>query len=82
MADNKNFILAIALSMAILIGWNVFFGVPQMKEQGDGRIVASTRFAGPMERRGCESIGATPNLYERHDIACTSPGLVDEPFET
>ena len=33
MADNKNFILAIALSMAVLIGWNVFFGVPTMNEQ-------------------------------------------------
>ncbi|MCP8940988.1 membrane protein insertase YidC [Alsobacter sp. SYSU M60028] len=33
MADNKNFIIAIALSMAILIGWNVFFGVPKLEQQ-------------------------------------------------
>ncbi|PSC06194.1 membrane protein insertase YidC [Alsobacter soli] len=30
MQDNKNFFLAIALSLAVLIGWNVFFGVPTM----------------------------------------------------
>jgi len=33
MQDNKNFFLAIALSLAVLIGWNVYFGVPQMEKQ-------------------------------------------------
>jgi YidC/Oxa1 family membrane protein insertase len=28
MQDNKNFFLAIALSMIVLVGWNVFFGLP------------------------------------------------------
>ncbi len=33
MQDNKNFFLAIALSMAVLIGWNVFFGMPTLDQQ-------------------------------------------------
>ncbi|MFZ4532888.1 MAG: membrane protein insertase YidC, partial [Alsobacter sp.] len=33
MQDNKNFFLAIALSLAVLIGWNYYFGVPQMEKQ-------------------------------------------------
>jgi YidC/Oxa1 family membrane protein insertase len=31
--DNKNLILAIALSVLVLIAWNVFYGVPQMQQQ-------------------------------------------------
>jgi YidC/Oxa1 family membrane protein insertase len=31
--DNKNLILAIVLSVAVLIGWNYFFGVPQVQQQ-------------------------------------------------
>jgi YidC/Oxa1 family membrane protein insertase len=31
--DNKNFLLAIVLSMAVLLGWNVFYGMPQMEKQ-------------------------------------------------
>ena len=33
MQDNKNLFLAIALSMAVLIGWNVFFGMPTLDQQ-------------------------------------------------
>jgi YidC/Oxa1 family membrane protein insertase len=31
--DNKNLLLAIALSGVVLIGWNYFYGVPQMQQQ-------------------------------------------------
>ncbi|MDB5591417.1 membrane protein insertase YidC [Enterovirga sp.] len=31
--DNKNLILAIALSVAVLIGWNYFVGAPQLERQ-------------------------------------------------
>jgi YidC/Oxa1 family membrane protein insertase len=31
--DNRNLLLAIALSIAVLLGWNYFYGVPQMEKQ-------------------------------------------------
>jgi YidC/Oxa1 family membrane protein insertase len=31
--DNKNLFLAIALSVLVIIGWNAFYGVPQMEQQ-------------------------------------------------
>ncbi|NNM73504.1 membrane protein insertase YidC [Enterovirga aerilata] len=31
--DNKNLLLAIALSVAVLIGWNYFYGVPMVERQ-------------------------------------------------
>jgi YidC/Oxa1 family membrane protein insertase len=32
-ADNKNLLLAVVLSVVVLIGWQFFFGVPQMQRQ-------------------------------------------------
>src|SRR5918995_1238097 len=31
--ENKNLLLAIVLSVVVLIGWNYFYGVPQMEKQ-------------------------------------------------
>ena len=31
--DNKNLLLAIVLSGIVLIAWNFFYGMPQMKQQ-------------------------------------------------
>ena len=31
--DNKNLLLAIVLSAVVLLGWNYFYGVPQMEQQ-------------------------------------------------
>jgi YidC/Oxa1 family membrane protein insertase len=33
MSDNRNMFIAIALSMAILVGWQYFFGMPQAERQ-------------------------------------------------
>ena len=33
MSDNRNMFIAIGLSMAILIGWQYFFGIPQAEKQ-------------------------------------------------
>src|SRR5512145_617074 len=33
MTDQKNTILAIVLSALVLIGWQIYFGVPQMEKQ-------------------------------------------------
>ena len=33
MNDQKNTILAIVLSALVLIGWQIFFGMPQMEKQ-------------------------------------------------
>ncbi|HEY0352593.1 MAG TPA: membrane protein insertase YidC, partial [Enterovirga sp.] len=40
--DNKNLLLAIALSVAILIGWNYFYGMPQVAQQRQAREASQT----------------------------------------
>ncbi|MFN3855270.1 MAG: membrane protein insertase YidC [Phreatobacter sp.] len=37
MADNRNFILAIVLSILVLVGWQYFVGMPQMERQREAQ---------------------------------------------
>src|SRR3954453_4888346 len=45
--DNKNLILAIALSVVVLIGWNSFYGVPRMKQQREAQPAPQVRAQKP-----------------------------------
>jgi len=62
MSDNRNMIIAIVVSMAILIGWQYFFGIPQAERQRQAaeqqRIAAQQQAPAP---------GSTPP-------AATTPG--------
>ncbi len=40
--DNKNLLLAIALSIVVLIGWNYFYGVPMVERQRPPATTAQT----------------------------------------
>lgn len=60
MSENKNVILALVLSMAVLLGWQFFFAAPQMKaekagqEQGQEAVGTESpgeAFAPPSEER-------------------------------
>ncbi|KAF0118978.1 MAG: preprotein translocase subunit YidC, partial [Xanthobacteraceae bacterium] len=37
MADNRNYILAIALSILVLVGWQYFVGMPQVERQREAQ---------------------------------------------
>ncbi|MFG1477182.1 membrane protein insertase YidC [Xanthobacter sp. V4C-4] len=56
MSDNRNMIIAIALSVAILIGWQYFFGIPQADRQR--QAAEQQRIAA--QRDAAASAGATP----------------------
>ena len=44
--DNQNLILAIALSVAVLIGWNYFYGMPMAERQKAAAPATATQQAG------------------------------------
>jgi YidC/Oxa1 family membrane protein insertase len=44
--DNKNLLLAIALSVVVLIGWNYFYGMPQMQQQRQSQAPATAQQPG------------------------------------
>ena len=62
-SDNKNLILAIALSVAVLIGWNYFVGGPQMEKQRQSQPTAAGQATGPAVPSPAPREGqpATPN---------------------
>ncbi len=45
MTDQKNMLLAIVLSAIVLIGWQVFFGLPQMEAQRQKQAQQQTQTA-------------------------------------
>ena len=62
MQDNKNFFLAIALSMIVLIGWNVFFGLPTA-EKARKEAQMQTQVAG--DRTAVRPAGLRPQARPR-----------------
>jgi YidC/Oxa1 family membrane protein insertase len=68
MQDNKNFFLAIALSMAVLIGWNVFFGMPTLDQQRK-EATAPAQTAQP----GAPGAPASPAVVPPVDPARAAP---------
>ena len=60
-ADNKNLLLAVVLSVVVLIGWQFFFGVPQMqRQQAQNQAPASQQQAQPQGQSQPPSGGAVP----------------------
>ena len=65
--DNKNLLIAVALSMAVMLGWQVFYAGPQIKEQQEH---AKREAAAKQEAaRQAEAPAATPALP-----GATTPG--------
>ena len=45
--DNKNLLLAIVLSLVVMVGWNYFYGVPQVEKSRQAAQNAQTQPAAP-----------------------------------
>lgn len=84
--DNKNLILAIALSVLVLLGWNYFYGTPQMERQRqmaqqaktpatDNAQVPSTLPPGVPSAPGVTSSDLAAS-QSREDVLARSPRIV------
>ncbi len=56
-SDNKNLYLAIGLSLLVIIGWNIFYGAPQMQKAHQAQIQQAQQTTAPPQA-GTE--GAAP----------------------
>ncbi len=74
--NNKNFILAIVLSMAIIFGWQYFYAGPLAKKQKDAEI-AQTAATTATTTTGAQVPGAAqlPLAITRDQALTTSPRL-------
>ncbi|TDR93382.1 membrane protein insertase YidC [Enterovirga rhinocerotis] len=73
--DNKNLIMAIAMSVAVLIGWNYFFGSPLMEKQKQSQQQPAPQAAGS-GHTGPTIPGAAPQQGQPSTpSASTVPGV-------
>ncbi|MFG1296295.1 membrane protein insertase YidC [Xanthobacter variabilis] len=70
MSDNRNMIIAIALSVVILIGWQFFYGMPQAERQR--QVAEQQRITALQEAQKAESSTPAPGS------AAPAPGSVPQ----
>ncbi len=68
--DNKNLVLAIGLSTAVLLGWNYFYAVPQMNKQKEAAALATA--ASPVPSAGGTTAPATSGAPGSAPLAATA----------
>jgi YidC/Oxa1 family membrane protein insertase len=69
--DNKNFILAIVLSMAIIFGWQYFYAVPTQK-QAETQTTSQGTTTKPLEQPGATVPGTSPSAIIPRETAIAS----------
>ena len=52
MNDQKNTLIAIVLSALVLIGWQIYFGLPQMEKQKQAQQQSQQAPAAPQQQPG------------------------------
>ena len=71
--DNKNVYLAIALSILVIIGWNYFYGWPQMERQRQAQLQNRAAVAGAPADAVNTPPGTTPSAATLPGVANASP---------
>ena len=69
--DNKNLYLAIALSILVIIGWNYFYGAPQMERARQTQAQLQQPATPPQPKQP-----GSPNASEPQSPLTTQPGGV------
>src|SRR5260370_30311273 len=81
MSDQKNTILAIVLSALVLIGWQIYFGLPQMEKQKQiqqQQAQERSQQPPPVPQQGGTT--QTPTAPGTAPQASTQPGTVAQPM--
>jgi YidC/Oxa1 family membrane protein insertase len=74
--DNKNLLLAIVLSAVVLLGWNYFYGVPQMESQRRAAVPTQPAAPGSVTPQpgGATSIAPVPGSPGAATPGTVAPG--------
>jgi YidC/Oxa1 family membrane protein insertase len=76
MADNRNYILAIVLSILVLVGWQYFVGMPQMERQREAQRQQQAQQRQPGEPATPGTAGAPAPAGAPTTTAPSAPGTV------
>jgi YidC/Oxa1 family membrane protein insertase len=82
--DNRNLILAVALSILVLIGWNYFYGAPLLQKERQAQTTANNPAAPVVGAPGAPAQigGASPAAVEKtrpEALASTKRVVIDTP---
>ncbi|MEK9910348.1 MAG: membrane protein insertase YidC, partial [Candidatus Puniceispirillum sp.] len=70
--ENRNLILAVALSMAVLFGWQILVIQPEIeKEQAQQALIAEQQAA----KREADAAAGTPTIASNGTTANPTPGM-------
>jgi len=82
MQDTKNLILAIALSVAVLVGWQYYFGMPLLETKKQSDIVAKLPDQAQQQAQGTNATAALPaasaagTFANREEALAASPRVI------
>ena len=74
MNDHKNTLIAIVLSALVLIGWQIYFGLPQVEKQKQAQQQSQQAPAGPQQQPGASpqpSTGAPAPVPGQPSVAAS-----------
>jgi YidC/Oxa1 family membrane protein insertase len=88
MDDNRNMMLAIGLSVAVLVGWQFFVGIPQLEKQRETQKLQQQQTPGPTAQPASggqalpggpqSAAGAQPGTVTREQALAASPRVAIE----
>ena len=79
MQDTKNLILAIALSVAVLVGWQYYFGMPLLETKKQSDIVAKLPDQAQQQAQGTNATAALPAASAAGTFASREEALAASP---
>ncbi|MCX8502362.1 MAG: membrane protein insertase YidC [Beijerinckiaceae bacterium] len=79
MQDTKNLILAIALSVAVLVGWQYYFGMPLLETKKQSDIVAKLPDQAQQQAQGTNATAALPATSAAGTFASREEALAASP---
>lgn len=75
--DNKNLYLAIALSILVIIGWQYFYGAPQLQQARQTQAEMHQPSAAPQPGTPSPAPGQTPSAALENSAATAAPAVLE-----
>ena len=83
--ENRNLILAVALSMAVLFGWQILVIQPELeKEQAQQALIAEQQAATAQTQNAAktQNVDGTPAIASTGDVSTLTPGVAGQDVAT
>ncbi|WP_342363491.1 membrane protein insertase YidC [Terrarubrum flagellatum] len=73
--DNRNFILALALSFIVIVAWNFLYGLPQMRQQKEAQNQVQQSQQSPLPSAASPNATQQPNMSQAPTASAVAPAV-------